>query len=141
MAPLISTIEVARPPHEVYAYVTDPMRFMQWQRDVVGVRMLDESRFATTRRIAGVEHTTIQRVTRDEPPHRWACEGVESPIRPHATITVEPVSDGTGSRVTFTLDFEADALGVTLMPLIRRQAEKKAPVSYRLLATLLDARG
>ena len=61
-----------------------------------------EARFATTRRISGAERTTIQQITRNDPPHGWAARGIDGPIRPNATITVEPVNGGTRSRVTFT---------------------------------------
>jgi uncharacterized protein YndB with AHSA1/START domain len=36
MAPLVETIEVERPPAEVFSYVTDPSRFGEWQKNVVG---------------------------------------------------------------------------------------------------------
>jgi uncharacterized protein YndB with AHSA1/START domain len=56
MAALVSTIEIACTPEEVFAVVTDPRRFAEWQHDFVNVRMLGEARFATTRRISGAEH-------------------------------------------------------------------------------------
>ncbi len=137
MAPLVSAIEVARPAREVYTVATDPLRFAEWQPDVVAVRMLDGSRFVTTRRISGAEREVIQEVTRDEPPHDWAAASIDGPIRPHATVTVEPL-DAARSRITFTLDFEGHGLGVPLIPLVRRQAEKVAPVSYQNLKRLLE---
>jgi len=139
MQPLVSTIEIARPPAEVFAYVTDPRRFGEWQHDVVQVRMLADSRFATTRRISVRERTMTQQITHNDPPRGWAARGIDGPIRPHATITIEPVNDGSRSRVTFTLDFEGHGLGVTLVPLVRRQAQKAAPHSYRNLKNLLDS--
>jgi Polyketide cyclase / dehydrase and lipid transport len=117
---------------------TDPRRFAEWQHDVVNVRMLGEARFATTRRISGAERTTIQQITRNDPPHGWAARGIDGPIRPNAMITVEPVNGGTRSRVTFTLDFEGHGIGVPLLPLVRRQAHKGAPNSYRNLKNLLE---
>jgi uncharacterized protein YndB with AHSA1/START domain len=139
MAALVSTIEIARPPSEVFAYATDPARFPQWQRDVVSVRLLEGGLFTTTRRISGAERTLTQRITRNDPPHGWAAEGVDGPIRPHAGITVEPIDGGARSRVTFTLEFEGHGLGVPLVPLVRRQAAKGAPISYRNLKELLEA--
>jgi hypothetical protein len=65
--------------------------------------------------------------------------GIDGPIRPSATITVEPVGDGAGSRVTFTLGFEGHGLGVPLLPVVRRQAEKAAPTSYQNLKRLLES--
>ncbi len=139
MGPLVSTIEVARPPAEVFAFATDPTRFPEWQHDVVSVRMLGESRFTTTRRITGAERTMTQEITRNEPPRDWAARAIDGPVRAHATITIDPVDDGTRSRVTFTLDFEGHGLGVPLLPLVRRQAQKGAPNSYQNLKKLLES--
>lgn len=139
MEPLVATIEIARPPEEVFAFTTDPLRFAEWQYDVVSVRMLGDSRFTTTRRIGGAERSMIQEITRNDPPRAWGARGIDGPIRPHATITIESEHDGAGSRVTFTLDFEGHGLGVPLVPLIRRQALKAAPLSYRKLKELLES--
>ena len=138
MAPSAYTIEIARPPREVFAFATDPLQVAKWQPDVVSVRMLDDSRFTTIRKIVGAERTTTQRITRNDAPRSWAAEGIDGPIRPHATITIEPIDGGTGSRVTFTLDFEGHGAGVGLVPLVRRQAQKGAPTSYHSLKELLE---
>jgi uncharacterized protein YndB with AHSA1/START domain len=144
MAPLVSTIEIARRPEEVFAYVTDPTRFPEWQDDVVSVRMADDrppvvgTRFTTTRRIGGVERTMTQEITRIEPPCTWTAQGVDGPIRPAAGVTIEPLDDGTRSRVTFTLDFRGHGVGVPLVPLVRRQAQQGASRSYRNLRELLE---
>ncbi|MCM0675706.1 SRPBCC family protein [Micromonospora phytophila] len=138
MAPLVSTIEIARPPEEVFAYATEPLLFPEWQHDVVGVQMVGDSRFVTTRRISGAERTMTQAITHNDPPHSWACRGIDGPIRPHATITIEPIAGGARSRVTFTLDFGGHGFGVPLVPLVRRQARKGAPSSYRNLKTRLE---
>ena len=138
MAPLVSKIEIARPPQEVFGVATDPLRFAEWQPDVVRVQLLGPARIATTRRMTGGERTIVQQITRNDPPYDWAARGVDGPIRPHATITVEPIGGGAGSRVTFTLDFEGHGLGVPLVPVVRRQAEKAAPTSYANLKKLLE---
>jgi hypothetical protein len=80
-----------------------------------------------------------QQITHNDPPYRWGARGIDGPVRPHATITVEPLDDGARSRVTFTLDFEGHGLGVPLIPLVRRQARAGAPVSYRNLQRILEA--
>jgi len=138
MSVLESTIEVARPPAEVFAVATDPTRFPEWQRDVESVRMLPEGRFETTRRFAGARRTLTQRISRNDPPLYWAAEGIDGPIRPSATITVEPIDGGARARVTFTLDFEGHGVGVAILPLVRRQAERGAPMSYDNLKRLLE---
>jgi uncharacterized protein YndB with AHSA1/START domain len=145
MAPIVSSIEIARPPAEVFAYATDPARFPEWQADVVGVRVEGGgpagvgTRFTTSRRVGGAERTMTQEVTEHAGPRRWAAAGVDGPVRPSASIRVEPLGDGTRSRVTFALDFEGHGIGRPLLPVVRRQAEKQAPVSYRRLKELLEA--
>lgn len=132
------SIEIARPPRDVYELATDPLRFAEWQPDVVGARMLDGERFATTRRIGGSEQTTVQRIIRAEPPTAWAAQGIDGPLRAHAAITIEPLDGGSRSRVTFTLDLEGHGIGVPLAPLARRQARKAAPASYHRLKEILE---
>jgi Polyketide cyclase / dehydrase and lipid transport len=39
VAPMVSSIEIARPPEEVFSYVTDPLRLAEWQESVVSTRM------------------------------------------------------------------------------------------------------
>lgn len=147
MPPIVSTIEIARPPAEVFAYVTDPSRFAEWQHDIVTVRIDGGrplgvgTRFSTTRRIARTERTMTQEITEINAPTNWAARGVDGPIRPHANVAVEPLDGGVRSRVTITLDFEGHGIGVPLLPMIRRQAEKGGSASYRNLKRLLESGG
>ncbi|GAA2572811.1 SRPBCC family protein [Actinomadura fulvescens] len=137
MAPFVSQIEIARPADEVFAYVTDPARFPEWQHDVVDVRLGAGETFTTRRRIGRPERTMTQRVTVNDPPRRWAVRALDGPVRPNAEITVEPLGDR--SRVTFSLDFEGRGIGRLLVPLVvRRGARKGAPVSYRRLKERLE---
>jgi uncharacterized protein YndB with AHSA1/START domain len=144
MAPIQSTIEIARPPEAVFAYLADPTRFAEWQRDVVRVDVEGRrppglgGRFTTTRRIGGVERTMTQEVTELRPPRSWAVHGIDGPIRPSASVTVEPLDGGAASRVTFALDFEGHGIGRPLLPAVRRQAQRAAPVSYRALKERLE---
>jgi uncharacterized protein YndB with AHSA1/START domain len=138
MSVLESTIEVARPPEVVFAVATDPTRFPEWQRDVRSVRVLPDGVFETTRAFAGARRTLRQRITRNDPPHLWAAEGIDGPIRPRATITVDPLDGGARSRVTFTLEFEGHGVGLAILPLVRRQAERGAPISYQNFKQLLE---
>jgi uncharacterized protein YndB with AHSA1/START domain len=145
VAPIVSRIEIARPPAEVFSYVTDPSRFAEWQYDVVSVRMDGDrapdvgSRFTTTRRIGRTERTMTQEITENNPPSSWAAYGVDGPIRPNAKITVEPLDDSTRSRVTFALDFEGHGTGTPLVAVVRRMARKGAPTSYRNLKRRLES--
>ena len=145
MAELVHHIEIDRPPAEVFAVATDPLRFPEWQKDVAKARFESGDPdgvggvFATSRRIGGVDVTQRQEVTENLPPRRWAARGIDGPIRVHATIVVEPLDHGTRSHVTFTLDFEGPGLGRLMVPQIRRMAAKAAPNSHQNLKQLLEA--
>jgi uncharacterized protein YndB with AHSA1/START domain len=145
MPPIVSNTDIARPPDEVFAYVTDPSRFHEWQHDVVRVDIQGDglpgvgSRFITTRRLGGAERAMTQEITELNPPRRWVVRGVDGPLRPSADVTVEPLAGGTRSRVTIALDFEGHGFG-KLLPLdvIRRMAVKGGAKSYQNLKERLE---
>src|SRR5215203_6063266 len=112
MPPIVHSIEIDRPPDEVFSYVTDPARFVEW--------------------------TMIQEITEINPPTSWAAYGVGGPIRPSANVTIEPLKHSTRSRVTFALDFKGHGIGMPLVPIIRRIAAKGAPKSYQNLKKRLE---
>ncbi|MDQ3863348.1 MAG: SRPBCC family protein [Actinomycetota bacterium] len=144
MPPIVHSIEIDRPPDEVFSYITDPVRFAEWQYDVESVRIEGDrppsvgSRFTTTRRIGRAERAMTQEVTEIDPPTSWSARGVAGPIRPSANITVEPLNGGTRSCAKIALDFEGHGIGVPLVPLIRRMAAKGAPRSYQNLKKRLE---
>lgn len=145
MHPILTTLDITRPPQEVFAVATDPTRFAEWQSDVVRVETDQPAplpvgaRFTTIRRIGGVERAIAQQVTEATGPYRWAARSHTGPIRPSATITIEPIDGGTSSRVTFTLEYVGHGIGVPLLPLVRRQTRRGAPLSYRRLKQLLES--
>jgi uncharacterized protein YndB with AHSA1/START domain len=145
MPPIVSHIEIGRPPDEVFAYATDPSRFHEWQHDVVRVDIQGDglpgvgSRFITTRRLGGADRVMTQEITELTPPRRWVARGVDGAVRPSAEVTVEPLGGGTRSRVTIALDFEGHGFG-KLLPLdvIRRMAAKGGARSYQNLKERLE---
>ena len=140
------TIDIARSPADVFAYGTNPSTFNEWQADVVDARMVSGtpssvgSRFSTTRKIGPVDRTMNQEVVVADVPRRWVVRGVDGPLRPNMTVTIEPLDGGAGSRVTFDLTFEGHGIGVALLPMVRGIATKDAPDSYRKLKELLESR-
>ncbi len=143
----VFTIDIARSPAEVFAYGTDPTTFQEWQSDVVEARMISGappvvgSRFSTTRRIGPADRTMTQEVVEADVPNRWVVRGIDGPIRPGMTVTIDPLDGGAGSRVTFALSFEGHGIGVALLPMVRSAARKGAPVSYRALKDVLESGG
>ncbi len=146
MAPIVSSIEIARPPEEVFAYVADPARLAEWQESVVSVRAEGGgppavgSKAITIRKIGPRERAMTMEMTNISRPRSWAVRGIDGPVRGVVNGTVDPLDDGARSRVTIELDFEGHGIGKLLVPLVvRRQAAKELPQSHANLKRRLEA--
>jgi uncharacterized protein YndB with AHSA1/START domain len=145
MAPIIASVEIARPAEDVFAYVTDPNTMPEWQQGVVSGHMDGAvtrvgSRCTTIRRIGGREREVITEISECDPPHRWADRGIEGPIRAIVGVTVEQPKDRSRSRVTIEVDFTGHGIGKVLVPLVvRRQAAREMPENMRRLRQRLEA--
>ena len=146
MAPITSSIEVARRAEEVFAYVTDPSTMPEWQRGCVSGHMDAPttrvgSKCTTLRRIGGREREVTTEITEYDPPRRWADRGIDGPIRAIVAVTVEPLAGGSQSRLTIELDFTGHGIGKLLVPLlVGRQAASEMPENMRRLRERLETR-
>lgn len=144
MTPITSAIEVARPAHEVFAYVTDPVHMPEWQQGCVsgeldGPTTHVGSRCTTIRKVGGGERAATTEITEYDPPRRWADRGIDGPVRAAVDVTVEALGDDR-SRVTIDLDFTGHGIGRLLVPLVvRRQAAKEMPANMTRLKQRLEA--
>jgi uncharacterized protein YndB with AHSA1/START domain len=145
IAPIVCTVDVNRPPAEVFNYATDPSRFHEWQQGVVrgdmdGGPTALGSKCTTTRRIGFAERPSTAEVTTLEPPKRWSVHGIEGPIRAIVDVTVDATDDPTRSRLTISVDFEGHGVGKLLVPLVvRRAAQKEMPGNLQRLKERLGS--
>jgi uncharacterized protein YndB with AHSA1/START domain len=145
VAPIVSSIEIARPPGDVFPYVSDPSRLAEWQESVVSARTeagdppAVGSKVVTTRRVGRAERDMTMEMTSLDSPRSWAVRGIDGPVRGVVNGTVEPLDDGARSRVTIELDFEGHGLGKLLVPLVvRRQAQNEMPRNLQNLKERLE---
>lgn len=143
MAPITSTIEVARSAEEVFAYVTDPTRMPEWQQGCLSGRLDTAtpqvgSRCTTVRRIGGREREVSTEIVECDPPRRWSDRGLDGPFRAQVDVSVEPAVGQRGSRVTIDVDFTGRGLGKLLVGVVRRQAAKEMPENMRRLQQQLE---
>jgi uncharacterized protein YndB with AHSA1/START domain len=145
MAPIVTSIEIARPPAEVFSYVTDPSRFAEWQAGVTGGHVKGGksprvgAKCITTRKIGGSEREAISEITKLDPPACWGIHGIDGPIRASVDVTVESINGGGQSRVTIEVDFEGHGIGKLLVPLVvRRQARNEMPANCGKLKQRLE---
>lgn len=145
MAPITAAIEIARPPADVFAYVTDAAHMPEWQQgclsgELDGPSTHVGSRCTTVRRIGGGERPVTTEITEYDPPRHWADRGIDGPVRALVGVSVEPLADGARSRVTIVLDFAGHGIGKLLVPLVvRRQAAREMPANMSRLKARLEA--
>jgi uncharacterized protein YndB with AHSA1/START domain len=142
--PIITTVEIDRPPEVVFPYVIDPGTFVAWQPAVLKGALDREvcvgAICTTTRKIGGGAREIHSRITEYDPPHRWADHGIDGPIRGVVSVEVKPLDEGSRSHVTIIVDFEGHGLGKVLVPLVvRRQAAKEMPSNASRLKAALES--
>jgi hypothetical protein len=142
MASVSCSVDIDRPPSEVFPFVTDPSYFGEWQKGVVCGHVEGEpavgSTCSMTRNIGGAERTSTSLITEYAPPQRWVIHGIDGPIRADVCVQVEPLEAGTRSRVTIELDFSGHGLGRLMTPMVVSRARKEVPVSCQNLKDLLE---
>ena len=85
-----------------------------------------------------LERTTSSEITEVNPPSTWAYHGVDGPIRAITRVTVAPLGDSAGSRVTINVDFQGHGIGKLLVPLVRWLGRKDSPTNCRNLKERLE---
>ena len=146
MAPIVESIEISRPPEDVFSYVTDPSHLTEWQESVVSAREEGDaprgvgSRTVVTRRVGGQERAMTVELSDLNPPTTWGVRGIDGPVRGMVKGTIEPLDDGERSRVTIALDFEGHGIGKVLVPLVvRSQARAEMPRNLQNLKERLES--
>ncbi len=146
MAPIAHSVEIDRTPGDVFAYVTDPSRFAEWQDAVVSAHAEDDgslqqgSRIRMTRRMGRREQTMTSEMTEWEPPGSYAFRVLDGPVRAIGRGSFEPLGEGDRTRFSFEIDFEGHGIGKLLIPLVvRRQAQKELLQSHENLKTRLES--
>jgi hypothetical protein len=150
--PTTASVDVERGTGEVFAYVTDPSRFREWQDGVVGGHLDTDhppavgDRCRSTRRIGWAERTSTSELTVVDPPHRWDIRGLDGPIRADVRVDVQGLGDGDvpgggdRTRVTITIDFRGHGIGRLLVPLlVRPRAGREMADNMQNLKRRLEA--
>jgi uncharacterized protein YndB with AHSA1/START domain len=143
MAPIATSVEIARSPEDVFAYITDVSRHPEWQEGLVSATVETDgpvgvgSRVVHRRKIGFGTVATTSEITTFEPPRLLAFRGLDGPIRAEGTQRVEPA--GQRSRVSFEMEMQGHGLGVLMLPIARRQATRQVSASHENLKRILEA--
>jgi uncharacterized membrane protein len=136
------TIEIGRPPSEVFAFVTDAGRLPEWQSSCSEAAWLDEvgvgAHVREVRRFLGRRLEIEQEVTAYEPDRRFALKSLAGgPFPLAAEMTFEPADGGT--RLTFSGEADPGGFFRLAESLVARTAERQIRGDFETMKDLLEA--
>jgi uncharacterized membrane protein len=143
---IVHSVEINRPPAEVFAYLDQLERHGEWQEPLVSTTIETEgpvgvgTRAKSIRNVGGRERDVSYEITEHDPPRRTVFRGTNGPVRPIGTVTVEPLDDGSRSRVTIEFTLKGHGLGKLIAPLANREARKQIPKDHENLKRELESR-
>jgi carbon monoxide dehydrogenase subunit G len=131
-------VEIARPPEEVYAFLTDVSNLPKWQSGVHSARR-DGSQIHESRHMLGRELQTTLEIEAEEPPHLFALRAVNSPVPFTVRHELEP--SGGGTRLTVVGEGDPGMLPGFAAGVMARRAEKQFRKDFERLKKLLEGPG
>ena len=145
MAPVVASTEISRRPEDVFAYLTDPSNLPDWQESVIRVEehsggsVADTKTVVITRHVGPRDMKMAVELGNLDPPRSWTVRGLDGPVRGNVKGSVEPLGDGTRSRVTIEVDLQGHGIGKLIVPLVaRRQVQKEMPRNLQHLKERLE---
>ena len=126
------TIEIARTPEEVFAYLSDVSNLPAWQTGVTSATQR-AGRVEESRSIFGRElHTTLE-IVDHEVPRLFTLRALDSPFLFMVRHELEPTDEGTRLTVTAEGDVPGIAAGF-----FERRAEKQFRRDFERLKQILE---
>jgi carbon monoxide dehydrogenase subunit G len=130
------TVEIARPPAEVFAYLTDVSNLPKWQSGVRSARregpLIHESRH-----LLGRELRTTLEIEEEEAPRVFTIRALDSPVP--FSVRHELAPDGGGTRLTVVGEGDAGLLPGFAAGIMARRAEKQFRKDFERLKRLLES--
>jgi carbon monoxide dehydrogenase subunit G len=134
------TFEIARPPEEVFEYLTDLAKLPEWQASAVESRtdggLAEGALIKEKRSFLGREIDTEVEVERYEPPRRLTLRAIEAPLK----LTIDHVldEDGDGTKLHVTADGKPTGALRLAGPVVESQARKELQRDFKRLKELLE---
>jgi carbon monoxide dehydrogenase subunit G len=136
-------LTIARHPEEVYDYLEDPQKVVQWQAWAVEVEQESPgprgvgTRFRDVRKFLGRKIESTVEFTEYDPPKTLGLKTSGGPIPFRLRQTLEPVGDGT--RVHVHAEGEPGGFFKVAEPIVGRSAERQMKSDFETLKDLLES--
>ena len=134
------TIEIARPPDDVFALLTDVERLPEWQESAVSAAADGPLAVGTVigeqRRFMGRDVKTKDEVTTYEPPQRFDLKSQGGPVNYTIRHTLSP--SGTGTRLRVEVDVQVGAMMRLVAQAPLKAAEREFRSDFERLKRLVE---
>ena len=127
------TIEIARTPEDVFAYLTDVSNVPAWQAGVKSSTLRD-GHVEESRSLLGREFHTKLEIVEQEEPRVFTLRALNSPVPFSVRHELEPADGGTRLKVTAEGDVPGFAAG-----LLARRAERQFRKDFARLKEILES--
>jgi uncharacterized protein YndB with AHSA1/START domain len=138
-----ASIEIARPPEDVFAYLADLANLPAWQQSARAAETEGAlgagSVFTETREFLGRRVESRGEVTAFEPGCELSLRIVEGPVPLEVRHLIEPTR--TGSRLTIEAEGEPGGVLRLAGPLAERAARRQAGDDLKRLKRILESSG
>lgn len=134
-----NSITIARPPAEVFAFLSDGTNNCEWRAGVLDIRLRSGSGQGAVYD-QGVKGPFGRRVAADyeitdyQPDTRIGFKAIAGPVRPEGAFELEPVDGGT--KVTFSLRCSPTGLAKLMTPIVAKTMRSEVAQLDRLCALL-----
>ena len=134
-----NTVEIARPPADVFAFLADGTNGLRWRSGVIDVvHKVGEGKGAVYTQ--GVKGPFGRRVPADyeltayEPERRIAFRAIAGPVRPEGSYELERA--GGGTRLTFSLRWTPTGFARLMAPMVAKTMRSEVAQLARLREVL-----
>jgi uncharacterized protein YndB with AHSA1/START domain len=137
------TIEIDRPPEDVFAFLTDPGQLSSWQQNTVEVLRNREGpltrgeRFREVHAALGRRLSSTVEVAEYDPPRAFALKVLDGPMPLDGSWTLEPRQGST--RLHFVGEGATRRLMRPLDGMLSRAVARQFARHHRRLKTVLEA--
>ena len=136
------SVDIDRPPPEVFAYLTDAEKLPQWQAGAIEAEWQGEraegARVREVRKFLGRRMESELEVTAYEPDRRLGLKVLSGPVPFSVEQRLEPRNGGT--RLTFVGEGEPGGFFRLAEPLVQRAAKRQLQADFEQLKDILEAR-
>jgi uncharacterized protein YndB with AHSA1/START domain len=136
------SVDIARTPSDVFAYLTDPTNLPEWQSSAIEARWEGEKarggRVKEVRKFLGRRMESELEVTDYEPARRFDLKVLSGPVPFTVHHALEPTNGGT--RLSVVGEGEPGGFFKLAEPIVARTAERQFKSDFETLKDVLEHR-